>query len=250
MNLYLFIRENALTLFFILGLTCLCHAQNTRKPDIIVLKNNTKLEVSIQEVEEGIIRYKKLSDPDGLVFTIEKTEVSSILYGNGETENFEENSQVYFDEITMPAPITPYEKVSPKVYLPIKTVREWNSNQLRANYKFYLRKADNYRNMGVIGLIGGVTLTGTGIGIMAALGNGNSYNSLGQFLQGYMIFLVGLGAGVPLTIVGFVNKKRYTRKALLVQDEMRHRKEPFSLNLNPVFDPATQSAGLAVKVSF
>ena len=236
--------------WMMLSLAEFSQAQTVRKNDVIVTKNNEKIEAIIQEINASTIKYKKLSDPEGPVFTIEKTEISSILYGNGETEKYDEKPQIYYDEIAVQPPVTPYGKSTPKVNLPIKTVRDWDSNQLRANYKFYLSKSENYRKMGTIGLIGGVVLTGAGIGVMASSGNGNSFNDLGNFVGGYMMFLAGLGAGIPLTIVGFIKKKSYAQKALLVKDELRRRNEPLSLKVNPLFNPATQSAGLIVRVTF
>jgi len=237
-----------LSLFFLV--TSFCQAQTARKNDIIILRDNTRLEVIIQEVQDQNVRYKKITDQEGPVFSVKKSDILSILYGNGESENFEEKPQVYFDEIASPPPVTPYGKTAPRPSLPIQNVREWDANQLRANYKFYLKKADNYRKMGSIGAIGGATLTGIGIGIMAGSGNINSYNGFGQFLGGYMVFMAGVGAGIPLTIVGFVKKKSYTKKALLVKDELRRRKEPFAFNFRPAFNLATQSAGLSVRMSF
>lgn len=57
-----------------------------RKPDIIIKKDNSKVEAVIQEIDKVSIKYKKFSDRSGPVFTLEKNEVVSILYGNGEVE--------------------------------------------------------------------------------------------------------------------------------------------------------------------
>jgi len=243
-------KLSTILLSLFLLVTSFCQAQTARKNDIIILRDNTKLEVIIQEVQDQNVRYKKITDQEGPVFSVKKSDILSILYGNGETEDFEEKSQVYFDEIASPPSVTSYKKTEPEPSLPIQNIREWDSNQLRANYKFYLKKADNYRKMGSIGAIGGATLTGVGIGIMAGASNINSYNGFGQFLGGYIVFMAGIGAGIPLTIVGFVKKKSYTKKALLVKDELRRRKEPFAFNFAPAFNPATQYAGLTVKMSF
>src|SRR5690606_18004319 len=53
-------------------------------------------------------------------------------------------------------------KARPFYNLPIRTVQEWDSNQLRANYKFYLKKANTYKNVGSVGAFGGIILTGVG----------------------------------------------------------------------------------------
>ena len=230
----------------------LSHAQTSRKNDVIILRDSTKLEVIIQEVQESNVKYKKITDISGPVFSVGKSEIASILYGNGEKEHFAEQSQVYFDEAPVP-PVTSSmpssEQARPFYNLPIRTVKEWDSNQLRANYKLYLKKANTYKKMGTIGAFGGAAMMGIGIGIMSS-SNTNSYNSFSNFLGGYVVFIAGLGAGIPLTIVGFVKKKSYTKKALIVKDELRRRKQPLTFHLAPGFNPANQSANLAVRISF
>jgi hypothetical protein len=233
--------------------TSLCQAQTSRKSDIIMLRDSTKLEVIIQEVNESTVKYKKITDTGGPVFSVSKSAIASILYGNGETEHFTAQSQVYFDEAPVP-PVTsstPYTgKALPFYNLPIRTVQEWDSNQLRTNYKFYLKKAETFRKMGAVGVLGGVALVGVGIGIMSSYSHSSTYHSLENFIGGYLVFLAGLGAGVPLTIIGFVKKKSYTKKALIVKDELRRRNEPFALKFAPAYNAFTQSAGLSVKMSF
>lgn len=63
------------------------YSQSNRKPDVIIKKDNTKIEAIIQEIDDTIIKYRKRSDPQGPLFNLNKKEVVSILYGNGEVEN-------------------------------------------------------------------------------------------------------------------------------------------------------------------
>ena len=80
-----------LSVFLLVGLIGFSYAQTAppRKPDVIIMRDNSKLEVIIQEVDENVVKYKKLTDPDGPIFSIRKTEIASIKYGNGEVEKFE-----------------------------------------------------------------------------------------------------------------------------------------------------------------
>jgi len=82
-------KTRLLSFIFLIALVNFSFIQTSRKPDIIVMKDNTKLEVLIQEVDENAIKYKKVLDPDGPVYSVRKTEVASIQYGNGEIENFD-----------------------------------------------------------------------------------------------------------------------------------------------------------------
>jgi hypothetical protein len=244
-----------LCLFFLVIFAC--PGQTARKHDVIILRDSTKLEVIIQEVNENTVKYKKITDTGGPVFSVSKSEIASILYGNGETEHFTAQSQVYFDEAPVP-PVTsskPYTgKALPFYNLPIRTVQEWDSNQLRANYKFYLKKANTYKNVGSVGAFGGIILTGVGA-ILINSADKRSYGlHNGTFpeieIAGVLFVTAGIGAGIPLTIIGFVKKKSYTKKALIVKDELRRRKQPLAVHWAPCFNPVNQSANLAVKISF
>jgi hypothetical protein len=84
--------------FFLRSIVCLmlitsvCLAQ-TRKPDIIVRRDNTKIEALIKEIDETTIKYQKFSNPDGPLVIIKKDDVVTILYANGEVENFEKRAE-------------------------------------------------------------------------------------------------------------------------------------------------------------
>jgi hypothetical protein len=56
--------------------------------DIIVMKNSTRVDAIITEVFEDVIRYKKASNPNGPVFTVRTSEISSIIYSNGEVQSY------------------------------------------------------------------------------------------------------------------------------------------------------------------
>ncbi len=56
--------------------------------DIIVLRNGDLIQSKVQEITQHEIKYKKFSNPDGPLYTIDKTTVLSINYQNGEKETF------------------------------------------------------------------------------------------------------------------------------------------------------------------
>ncbi|KAA6439616.1 hypothetical protein FEM33_11395 [Dyadobacter flavalbus] len=82
-------KTGILSLVFLIALVNFSFIQTSRKPDIIVLKDNTKLEVLIQEVDENVVKYRKVSDPEGPVYSVRRTEIASIKYGNTETGTFD-----------------------------------------------------------------------------------------------------------------------------------------------------------------
>lgn len=63
-----------------------------RAQDIIVLKDGTLVHSKVCEVTPTEIKYRKLSNPDGPLYTIEKSSVLAVNYQNGEKETYTETS--------------------------------------------------------------------------------------------------------------------------------------------------------------
>ncbi|HEV7379996.1 MAG TPA: hypothetical protein VGN64_09400 [Dyadobacter sp.] len=242
-----------LHLIFLILSCFAANGQSVPKSDTILFRNEAKLEVIVKEIQEHVLSYKKVNNPDGPVFTLNTSEIAEIHFGNGDIKVFDKKEEAYFefDNSKTSKAATPFQNGQKFYNLPIKTVRTWQTAQLQTNYQFYLKKADTYKKMGTAGAIGGAAFTGIGIGIMSGASNSiNSYNGFNQFLGGYMVFLAGVGAGIPLTIIGFVKHKSYNKKALLVGEELRKRREPLGYKITPILNPSIQMAGLSFKVDF
>ncbi|MBR1787453.1 MAG: hypothetical protein IJ756_09895 [Paludibacteraceae bacterium] len=56
--------------------------------DVIVLKNSTRIDAKILEVSDTEIKYRKTSNPDGPVFTTRVSEISAVIYENGDVQSF------------------------------------------------------------------------------------------------------------------------------------------------------------------
>ncbi|MCF0059592.1 hypothetical protein [Dyadobacter sp. CY356] len=241
------------TFCFLILLISFAKAQNIRKNDVIVTRTNEKIEAIIQEVDSGKVKYKKASDPEGPVFTIEKKEISSIFYGNGEVEKLDNATEEYFAPGKVEPPVI-YNKPAERIYGNNSQSSLLNADQLRENYNLYIRKSRSYKKLGIISLSAGILFTV--IGFIKVSDEVNYYNTYGYYQSesnltaGSLLFTAGLGAGIPLTIIGFVKAKRYARKAVDAQQELRRRNEPFSLRLSPGFNPATQSGYLSLRLKF
>lgn len=258
-------------LFFVALALCLLagrsFAQDKPAFDLIIKKDSVRIEALISEVNAETIRYKKFSEPDGGTFAIYKSEVATIIYRNGDKLTFGGTAEIpapattnetYFSESTVP-PVVPYndreQPARPAVPRSSRAaIENANSETLRRNYNFYVKKANTYRTMGVVGILGGITMSAVGIGLIA---NGaNTYNMYGttqgegRIIAGTFLFMGGLGAGIPLTVIGFVKKRSYTKKALLVQEELRRRKVPLSMHIKPVYSPFTNTAQLGLTMNF
>lgn len=73
--------------FYILLIALLCSILNVLAAnDLIIKTNSEKIEALIQEVSETEVRYKKADNPNGPVFIIKSSEISTIIYANGEVQ--------------------------------------------------------------------------------------------------------------------------------------------------------------------
>lgn len=60
--------------------------------DIIVTRDNKRIDANITEVSRDNIRYKKANSPDGPVFVMPVKDINSIVYNNGDVQTFEETT--------------------------------------------------------------------------------------------------------------------------------------------------------------
>ena len=88
--------------------------------DIIVTRDNKRIDANITEVSGDNIRYKKANSPDGPVFVMPVKDINSIVYNNGDVQTFEETTATQNQPAAVsatPAPITTSTAASePTVY--------------------------------------------------------------------------------------------------------------------------------------
>lgn len=255
MKLILSLTKSTITIFiFVVGLTSICNGQTNRKPDIIVLKNNSKIEVSIQEVGEKLIKYKKLTDPDGPVFSVNKTEIASVLYGNGDVATFpESSSSEFFKEEGGAKPVERNPQPLPASKFD-ETIFAQKSSQLKQSYQYYKSRSKN-------GLVSGIVWTVLGtisMGVGAALITNSGYTSNGYGSYSYnnnegtgaLLVIGGLIGGATFGTIGFVKAGKNGSKATRIRRELLRRGEPISLKFGPGFNPVTNSGYLSLKMMF
>ena len=56
--------------------------------DVIMKNDSTTIESKVLKIDKNVIEYKKWSNPDGPVYTINISDVLSIAYQNGEVEYY------------------------------------------------------------------------------------------------------------------------------------------------------------------
>lgn len=230
-----------------------CHAQKDRKPDIIILKNNTKLEVLIQDVGESI-KYKKLTDLNGPLFTVNKTDISSILYGNGDVETFGAPEQeVFYTNKNTPQPIETNLRPVHKTEFDA-LIYSQNPKQLRKSYQYYRAKSKRGLALGIVSSILGTISAGVGTALIANSDTyyGSSYYNYGNDNSqvGAVLLIGGLAAGITFGTIGFVKAGKNGSKATRIKRELVRRNESISFRIDPGYNPSLQAGYLSVKMSF
>jgi len=76
-------------LFLIFGLSFLI---NLNAQDVIIKKDGSEVEVKVLEIGAEFVKYKKLSNLDGPIYSITKNEIFLIKYENGEKDIFNDLS--------------------------------------------------------------------------------------------------------------------------------------------------------------
>ena len=201
--------------------------------DIVTTKTGEDILAKIVEVGHTEIKYKKFDNQEGPLFTILKSDVLMIRYENGTKDIFTEEPK---NNTVMP----PYSP-SPSLNAPNLNTPD--------NKLFYAGKVEKYRKMKGTGatltVMGGILLV-VGVATLLNVSSNtyvNSYGSTQTTTSGnaatgavaYLLGLGGLGAGIPLWIVGAHQQRKYSK-----------RLEGFTLrfNMNP------QGKGLTLACRF
>lgn len=257
--------KNQLLAMLMLLLAVQANAQTSRKADVIRLRDESKLEVYIQEVDDQIVKYKKISDPEGPLFSLKKSDIASIRYGNGEEETFEATLEVqnYYSP-TKPAPAArpqepgPARKVTSGPVKPsvqfAEDVRNSSPDHLRSMYTYYKTRSKTGMVMGIAGTSVGVIVAAIGTGIVASAiddnGNYKSYQDELRARKGAYMMLGGFAGAVTFGTVGFVKGGKNGAKASRIRRELIRRGEPLTISIRPSFSPSQRAGSLTLAVNF
>ncbi len=207
--------------------------------DVIVKKDNSTILSKVTKISSTEIEYKKWSNQDGPTYTINKSEVVSINYQNGEVEHFSERE---VEQDTMEKPIVVQQSVQTKPDIKIGGYMERAGNDLaldgrdlsdeevrelvgEENYRTYL-SAKKQLNTGRALTIVTIASFAASAGLVVA-------GVLGEDAD-----LLSSGIGVEIIadvfLIGTIVYKS-TGKGRLnwVADEYNKQHQGYSLNLSP-----------------
>lgn len=62
--------------------------------DIILTKDAKRIDATIIEISDAEVRYKKTNEPDATIFIILTSDISSVIFQNGDVRSFSQNKKV------------------------------------------------------------------------------------------------------------------------------------------------------------
>ena len=223
-----------------------------RKSDFIVKRDSSRLEVKILVIADQTVQYKKVSDPDGPIFHILKSDISRILYGNGETETFSNQRNLPFQEKAGTIILYPTSPWLQKDFT--NNLQIWRTQDLKSAYQFYRAKTKSTKTVGIILSAVGAGAVIAGIIVLNPRQDSNpyGYSSYNEYKDlGVFLVASGFGSGLTAAIIGIKHSKNYRRRAGLVVEELKKRNEPFlGIRIRPSYNPFSKSGSFSFALKF
>ncbi|WP_041734971.1 hypothetical protein [Dyadobacter fermentans] len=228
----------------------------TPSADVIVTKDNVKIDAVIKEIDETTVKYKRFSNPNGPQYTIKKEEVVTILYANGEVDAIRKPS----GEALSP-PVN--QSVRPSMLTYARDVQGKSTPDLRKLFK----EEQRAKGAGVFWgtFFGSAALIGTIVGfVQLADAKDTALNShavkyghasYDEELSDYRALAIGtvvtstvVGGGLSFLIYRTASKR--ARRVHIIRNELSRRGETVSLRLTPTLNSGLRTVSLGVSARF
>ncbi|MFN8276262.1 MAG: hypothetical protein U0T84_02160 [Chitinophagales bacterium] len=162
-----------------------CFGISTNAQDTLRLLNGNTILAKVSEVNIDNIKYRRFDVQDGPVYTVRKSEIKSICYGNGVCDEFNKSGGSSSE-----VQIIRFES---------NTVTD--SARYMRYYREDLRKGIALTVIGPTFLVAGASLLA--VGVTRNIANGNTFEdpdpiNIGLIVSGSLL----AAAGIPLTIAG------------------------------------------------
>jgi hypothetical protein len=232
-------------LLFLSGLLLIqsANAQSTRKNDVIVKRDSTRIQALITQMSYEKINYRDLGTPDSTKTYIYLDQVARVLLKNGKNINVRDS---VLAGKTPPDSVGQYADMNnlPRNAFE-KSVVMVNSDQLRDKYQYHKdRSIDGktgaivFTSVAIVSLVSGI--------IISSNGDSPDNKTIGNSLA-----IAGPAVGVVLGAIGFRTFKRHKSKAEKVKTELERRNQPLTtFRFRPGFNPLNKSGNLTLSMSF
>lgn len=217
-------------------------ATNVSAQDIITKADGSKIDAKIEEITESVIRYRRVNNPNGPLYSISISNVVSVLFENGTTEKFTQTQ-------------LPTSSGGQTINNP-RTFSDYQLLNMNTNYNEPQELYDKAKKYRLTGWIGGGTFLAVGlaVGIWGWSYDGG-YNGMVNFF-----ICAGTGIGVAsIWWLGFhfganslVRKARQTEmysSTILEEEVLRFGNNTLKLGLNAMGNQINHTHGLGLSLS-
>jgi hypothetical protein len=174
----------------LLVILLICSAGTAVAQDVILKKDNTTVLSKVLEVTSTEIKYKKWSNQDGPTYSIDRSEVTSINYQNGDVDKFNDNVAI----TPAPQPTVPYPQAQTPTAQPQPVPEKPKSPYSRGRMQFSLN--------------GGVAIPMGDFGVTDNNKLCAAFSFFGDELEmGYGAAKTGFNASLKLHIPAYVHEK-------------------------------------------
>ena len=222
-------------LFAILSLLCI--AGMSKAQDVIVKIDQSTIMSKVLEITSTEIKYKKWNNQDGPTYSIDRSEVLSVNYENGEVEIFSENKDDQQNHNTSQAPnLNGYMTGDvPFLYL---NGRQLSDNEVQGlvspeDYQLYLKAGNQAFTGFMLEVIGGLSgAVSVGIRLLSKDFDisGPSVISTTGFKTSMTFAIIGaisFGTGILINVFGRDNIKK------VAETFNKQHGNSYSLNISP-----------------
>lgn len=108
--------------------------------DILVLKDGTQLDVILVEVSDKQVKYRKANNPTGPLFVKEIANITSIMYANGEKEDFTQENV----KVAVESPIQTQTPQKTQQQVMIQSQQQLSASNRNTAQDIALARVDNY----------------------------------------------------------------------------------------------------------
>lgn len=215
------------TTLFLLSIAGMATAQ-----DVIVMKDQSTIMSKVLEITNTEIKYKKWNNQDGPTYSINRSEVVSINYENGEVEKFSETAhdQQYNNTPQIQNPNSNMVNSGTRLYL---NGRILSDNEVRGlveaqSYQLYTKAGNQEKAAFVCIAGGGIALAVAGIIYLIEPPDTDIHSSI---FKTKLAFAIG---GLALGMTGWILESSASNKAKKVAETYNNSHGgTYSLNLSP-----------------
>jgi len=202
--------------------------------DFILLRDGTRKMVTVLEITPDAIKYRDYDNPNGAIYTINKSDATKVIFQNGKEETFipERN---------------PLEWVDNKIYL---DGNKLSNNEIKnlfqgTNSLALYNQSKLYKNLGIGVALLGVIPLGIGAGGLASFKDMGGGTDASGISKGNYVVMIASGAVISTCglVLSFQGEK-YRKRAVELYNQSSKRKSDLSLNVGLVGN------GLGFKVTF